>query len=521
MTSFRAQSHMREACLLITMFFAFNLALSAQTSSSLPRSTPEAEGVSSTDLIRFLDAVAESTHELHSVMVLRHGKVITEGWWSPYQADLTHALYSTSKSFTAAAIGFAVAEKRLTVDDNVITFFPHDLPERVSPYLSELEIKDLLTMSVGHQTDPTGPVSSQANWVKAFLATPIVHTPGTKFVYNSVATYMLSAIVQKVTGDTVLDYLTPRLFEPLGIQGVDWETDPSGINTGGWGLRVKTEDMAKFGQLFLDKGMWQGSQILPAAWVEEASSLKIIQNPEATDDQKASNDWLQGYAYQMWRCRHNAYRADGAYGQFIVVMPELDAVVAITAETGDMQSELNLVWTHILPAMQAGTLPADPTALKHLNDKLASLKLPQPKGGTSSQESKISGKTFVFEANEKGVGRITVTFDNDHCQLVMHTDKGEFPFRFGRGQWQEGETLRFGPYLVSGARHNREGLPPFKVAGSYGWPHDNTLELMIRYIESPHTETLRCRFEGHQMHVEIEDLFHRANKKVIINGMVE
>ena len=188
--------------------------------------------------------------------------------------------------------------------------------------------------------------------MKKFLSIPIINEPGSKFLYNSLATYMLSAIVQKVTGEKVVDYLTPRLFEPLGIQGMDWEVDPMGINTGGWGLRVKTEDLAKFGQLYLQKGMWNGKQIIPADWIEEATTAKIMQDPDAPQSRKDSSDWLQGYCYQFWRCRNNAYRGDGAYGQFIIVMPEKDAVVAITAETSDMQDEINLVWKFLLPAFE-------------------------------------------------------------------------------------------------------------------------------------------------------------------------
>ena len=221
--------------------------------SSLPRSTPEAEGVSSAGIIDFLNATAAGPHEFHSIMILRHGKVVAEGWWNPYAANLKHTMYSVSKTWTATAIGFAVSEKKLSVDDKVISFFPDDLPEQVSENLAELRVKDLLSMSVGQIPDPTGPVAVSGNWARAFLSTPIVFKPGTQFLYNSAGTYMLSAIVQKVTGQKVIDYLKPRLFDPLGIEGVDWETSPQGVNTGGWGLRVKTEDMAKLGQLFLAK----------------------------------------------------------------------------------------------------------------------------------------------------------------------------------------------------------------------------------------------------------------------------
>jgi CubicO group peptidase (beta-lactamase class C family) len=513
---------MKKAFIAVLTILVFSFQLYAQEPASLPRSNPEAEGVSSSGIISFLDAVANNKHEFHSFMMLRHGKVIAEGWWDPYRPDLKHTLYSASKSFTATAVGFAVAEKKLTVDDKVITFFPDDLPEKIDPYLSELRVKDLLSMSVGHQTDPTWEVASKnENWVRAFLAIPIIHEPGTRFLYNSVATYMLSAIVQKVTGERVVDYLKPRLFDPLGIQGMDWETDPRGVNTGGWGLRLKTEDMAKFGQLFLQKGMWQGKQILPTAWIEEATTIKIEQDPDAPQAKKDASDWLQGYCYQMWRSRHNSYRADGAYGQFIIIMPDQDTVVAITCETPDMQSELNLVWGYILPSIRSETLPADPDILHRLKEKLASLALPLAKAGSSTLEAKISDKTYEIVSDREGLNEIEFKFKNDICYLTLKTGSNTHQLSFGAGKWEEGNTTRYGPYLVSSFKGNRAGLPPFKVAGSYTWKDETTLELILRYIESPHSEKIGCHFDEEQVSVEFESSFNRSGTKNTFKGILQ
>lgn len=253
--------------------------VSAQTGNELQRSTPEAEGVSATAISTFLDSVAVGKHEFHSLMLLRHGKVIAEGWWNPYRPDLRHSLYSLSKSFTAAAVGFAGAEGKLSLSDKAVSFFPNELPDTVSSYLQQLTVKDLLTMSVGQEPDPTGIVAQDTNWVKRFLRVPIKYQPGSRFLYNSTATYMLSAIVSKVTGQKVIDYLQPRLFEPLGIAKPDWEESPQHINTGGWGLRLKTEDIAKFAELFLQKGKWNGKQILPQGWAEEASTATHHSTP--------------------------------------------------------------------------------------------------------------------------------------------------------------------------------------------------------------------------------------------------
>jgi Beta-lactamase len=212
---------------LVVLLFLILLSSCARQEAiinTFPRSTPEAEGVSSEQILQFIEAAEHSKNELHSFMFLRHGNVIAEGWWNPYRPDLKHTLYSTSKSFTSTAAGFAVSEKLLSVDDKVVSFFPDQLPDSVSPHLADLRVKDLLSMSVGQEPDPTFTVVTRdSNWVKSFLALPIIKKPGTEFLYNSMATYMVSAIIQKVTGQKVIDYLTPRLFDPLEIEGVDWE----------------------------------------------------------------------------------------------------------------------------------------------------------------------------------------------------------------------------------------------------------------------------------------------------------
>ena len=492
------------------------LLMTSTAIAQLPRSTPEAEGVSSTAILDFIKAVENSKNEFHSIMILRHGKVIAEGWWKPYRADLRHTMYSVSKSFTATAIGFAVTEKKLSVNDKVISFFPEDLPDTVSDYLKELSVKDLLTMSVGQDPEPTGPVIvTQENWVKGFLATPIKHKPGSVFLYNSLATYMLSAIVQKVTGEQVLQYLTPRLFSPLGIKNIDWEIDPKGINSGGWGLRLKTEDMAKFGQLFLQKGKWQGKQIIPSAWVEEASTFKIDQKPELSQAEKDKSDWTQGYCYQMWRCKNNAYRGDGAFGQYIIVMPDQDAVIAITSETGDMQDELNLVWKYLLPAMGNQKLPVSSNALA-LKQKMAGLSLKAPlKNISPGSLPLIAGKTIVLEKNEKNIDRLSFSVAKGSYIMTMKSDTNTYTLSFSAGQWRNGVTGRKGPNLVYRAKGHFKGLPAPLISGAYFWQDNNSLELDLRYIESPHTEKMVFHFEGEDVQIEIQNSFDPSSKKTL------
>ena len=488
-----------------------------QTGASLSHSVPELEGVSSAGILTFLDSAATSRHEFHSMVFLRHGKVIAEGWWSPYGSKSKQTLYSTSKSFTSTAVGFAISEKYLTVEDKVISFFPKDLPDSITPFLAEMSIKDLLTMSAGMDPDPTHLVAmNDSNWVKAFLALPVVNKPGTKFLYNSMATYMLSAIVQKVTGEKVIDYLTPRLFKPLNIEGADWEIDPHGINTGGWGLRLKTEDMAKFGQLYLQNGKWNENQILPKGWVAEATTYKIDQAPDAPQSKKEFNDWMQGYCYQFWRCRNNAFRADGAFGQYIIVMPEKDAVIAIQAESPDMQDEIDLVWKYLLPAIKDGKMTEDIAMSEKLKQRLSSLALPLPtKGVDSPVESQVSQKVYTFKPNDLNFDSLSFHFKEGICHVTLNSGNKDYNLAFGAGKWIGGETTLPGPNLLILAKAHNTGFAPEKNFGCFTWKDENTLELVLRYIESPHSEKITCRFDGKKMTVEIQcSNVHEATKLI-------
>ncbi len=505
------------------LFFLFTtVKLAAQNSQPFKQSVPEAEGVSSEAISGFLDAATKSKTEFHSIMILRHGKLITQGWWNPYNTSLKHTLYSCSKSFTATAVGFAISEKKLLLTDKVISFFPEDVPANVSENLAALTIKDVLSMSDGQDPDPTSTaVSKDSNWVKSFLEVPIIYKPGTKFLYNSLGTYMLSAIVQKVTGQKVIDYLTPRLFEPLGITGIDWEIDPKGINTGGWGLRLKTEDMAKFGQLFLQKGKWNGKQVLPVGWAEDASTTKIIQHPDYPQSKKDSSDWDQGYCYQMWRCRHNGYRADGAFGQYIIVLPQEDAVIAITSETPNMQDEINLVWQYLLPAFHKNKLPDNVPAATALNQKLASLAVAFPAKNLLPAAAENFNKTFIIAPNNRRMKTLSFNFKEKLCNLALETDTMTYQLAFGEGFWQKGETTKHGPSLVGDAKASFVGLPPLQIAGAYSWIDEHTVALQLRYIESPHTEKITCHVDANTISVEFENSFDYGSKKSTLKGSIK
>lgn len=446
----------------------------------LPSSTPEAQGIPSTAIHAFVDAVEAEIDRFHSFILLRHGQMIASAWWPPYAPDLPHMLFSLSKSFASTAVGLAVSEGRLTVDDLVLSFFPEDAPAEVNEHLAAMKVRHLLSMSTGHDVDATDGATSDpdGNWARGFLAQPVMHKPGTKFVYNSAATYMLSAIVQKLTGMTLLDYLTPRLFEPLGIEGATWQSCPRGINVGGWGLAIKTQDIAAFGQLYLDKGQWQGKQVIPAAWVEEATSSHVSNgaNPE--------RDWEQGYGYQFWRCRHNAYRGDGAFGQYCIVMPDQDAVLAITSGVPDMQVVLNLVWKHLLPAMQDAPLRENGKAHKSLEKRLKALEICPPQGETTSPlAAQLSGKTYRFNKNKQGIRSLTCDFGRKGAVLTLQTDLGEDRIEVGANDWKPGTALI-----------DRGEARPVMAGGAWTSPETYTAQLCFH--TTPFIATTTLHFEG-------------------------
>lgn len=449
------------------------------TDARLPVSTPEAQGISSAAIHAFVDAVEAEIDRFHSFILLRHGHQVAAAWWPPYAPEHPHMLFSLSKSFASTAIGLAVAEGRLRVDDLVLDFFPEERPAEVSDNLAAMKVRHLLSMSTGHHVDTTGPMIERedGNWAAGFFAQPVTHEPGTYFVYNSGATYMLSAIIQKLTGMTLLDYLTPRLFEPLGIEGATWQRCPRGINTGGWGLSIKTQDIACFGQLYLDQGRWQGKQIVPAAWVAEATAKQVSNGSNPT------RDWEQGYGYQFWRCRHNAYRGDGAFGQYCIVMPDQDAVLAITSGVPDMQAVLNLVWAHLLPAMQDAPLPQDAKAHKALEKRLASLEICPPQGkATSPLAAQVSGRTYRFNKNKQGVHSLHCDFDRKGAVLTLQTAEGEDRITFGHGDWEAGTAL-----------FDRGETRPVMAGGA--WTSPDTYRAQLCFYTTPFIATTTLQFE--------------------------
>ncbi len=445
-------------------------------SVQLPRSTPEAQGVSSAAILSFIEAADKNIDSLHSIMVMRHGQVVAEGWWAPYDAKSPHMLFSLSKSFTSTAIGLAISEGKLTLDDPLLKFFPEDAPAEPSANLKAMRVRDLLRMNTGHETEPPRPPGQ--SWKKAFLAHPVRFKPSTHFLYNTSATYMLAAIVEKTTGTPLLEYLRPRLFEPLGIENPTWEKSPEGIATGGYGLSIRTEDIARFGQLYLQKGKWQGKQLVPETWVEQATSF------QTANGSNPKSDWDQGYGYQFWRSQNGAYRGDGAFGQYCVVLPKQDTVIAITSGLRDMQAVLTLVWEKLLPGLSASALPADKAAQEKLAQTLKALSLRSPEGSATTTLSKVAGQSYSFPENARKLESIALESKQpDSTTIVARFNGVETRIECGHKTWKKTTAAWAFP-------------TPQPIAARGAWTTDDTFSATLALYETPFVYTISLKFSG-------------------------
>ncbi|MFA5058381.1 MAG: serine hydrolase domain-containing protein [Opitutaceae bacterium] len=460
----------------------------------LPRSTPEEQGVPAAAILRFIDAAEARVKSLHSFMLVRHGRVIAEGWWTPYAAAEPHALFSLSKSFTSTAVGLAISEGRLGLSDPVIGFFPQEAPAQPGPNLRAMRVRDLLRMTSGQHSEDVEPFpfGSNQDLVRVFLSKPVADKPGTHFYYNTAGTYMLSAIVQKVTGQTVRDYLGPRLFQPLGIADPRWDTSAQGISLGGYGLSLRTEDIACFGQLYLQRGRWNGRQLVPAAWMDEATALQT-----STGSDPASN-WDQGYGYQFWRAPHGCYRGDGAFGQLCLVMPAADAVLAMTAGTDELGPEFNLPWEFLLPAFAGSALPPDPAADRRLAERLAGLHLAGPAGPADATiAAAVAGRRFGFPANPLGLESLALQPATDEAGATIMCRLAGTDQRIvcGQGTWVKGVLV------LPNEPPGLGDLAP--VAASGAWTAADTYTALICRYRTPFTLKLQLKFSVDTVTVDL------------------
>lgn len=431
---------------------------------------------SASQISAFLDDIAIGGHDLHGLVILQHGKTLAEGWWKPYSPDIRHQLFSLSKSFLSTAAGFAVTEGLINLDDFVVSYFPDKTPKDANPFLRSMRIRHLLSMNTGHEQEPG--IRDTKDWVKAFLSAPPTKEPGSHFLYNSMATYMVSAILQKVTGITVRDYLMPRLFGPLGIPEPEWDTCPKGVSAGGWGLWLTTREISRFGQFLLQKGKWESKQLLPASWIETATGIHSDNSAMPTPD------WQQGYGFQFWRCRHGFYRGDGAFGQYCIVMESHDMVVAINSGVNDMQAVLDLVWKHLAPAPEA---PAVKISAAMLNKRLSTLSHEPPSLPGNAEEfaerfGKWVGTRWVLGDNAFGVKSLSFGISRGVPFLENTDARGPHKVPFGWGEWVASATTF--------KRHDHRKRRKFQNHASAGFTSEGALQLTIRFADTPDSMTL-------------------------------
>lgn len=410
----------------------------------LDRVTPESVGIPSKKIENFLDDLTGAGVELHSFMLLRHGRVCAEGYARPYDAHTPHIMFSFSKSLTSTAIGFAEREGILSLEEKLVDIFPDRLPAQVSENLAACRVEDLLMMGCGHESEIE--TIQDKHWIRDFLAQPFVYEPGTHFMYNTAGTNMLSAILQRKTGQTLTEFLKPRLFDPLGMNAVTCFTLPDGVEAGGFGMKMVTEDMARFIQFVANRGLWEGKELLGEAWWSRAATKRI----ENKGQDQPNEDWKQGYGYQFWCCQPDqVFRADGAFGQYGIVMPKQDAVLVITSAEMNMQAALEIVWRKLLTAIGTGSADEDPIACQSLRQTCARMALPEMISMRNEQTEKLlAGKRFApaevqpsFFKMIGGAGRFKETpgslsalffiFEDDKGYLCAEEDTGVYRFRLG------------------------------------------------------------------------------------------
>ncbi len=375
---------------------------------------PEAVGVPSSALMRLLDRL-ESIDVVHSLMLLRHGRVFMEGVRAPFDSETPHQVFSLSKSFTSVAIGLAREEGRLQLDDRLIDFFPEHAAS-AHPLMREVRLSDLLSMQSGFRSCVYSRIASapDGDLVRAYLALVPDGRPGTFFAYNSCATYMLGAVLRRVSGETVREYLMPRLFEPLDIIPGIWESCPRGLNYAGWGLYLRIRDLAKFAQLLLDGGRYEGRQLIPAGYLAEAVK------PHADNSANRNPDWRLGYGYQFWRSTYG-FRGDGASGQYAVVLPEFDLAIAMNSAAPDMQRILTALWEELIPALSPGALPEAPAEQRELAERLSRLSVAPVAGDVSPQRLR---RSFSFAENASGIIGCEVECGEKECALTFRMKDG-------------------------------------------------------------------------------------------------
>ena len=472
--------------------------------TEFPRVSPESVGIASESIEWLVDQLEMADYtEPHGLMVMRHGKVCAEGWWSPYAPGLRHGLQSHTKTYAATAVGIACTEGLLSLDEKVIDIFPDKAPENPSENLKKLRVRDVLCMGCGMESMPADSV----NWIRDFLAVPVVHEPGTRFMYNSTGSTLLGAIVRRKTGEGLIDFLTPRLFDKIGIDARNLRSIrmEDGMEMGGGGFYATTEDNLRLMKLYADGGVWDGERILSEDYVRQATSSQNDASTEAAVNPPALDNFV-GYGFQIWMCRpEGVYRADGAMGQFTIVIPSKDMIIAVnetaTGSTGGLgpQLVLNLMWEFLDKVVSDGPLPENGKALAHLRQRMASLSIPHPQFAPYSPfRRRICGKTYKVRSGEFILDNGRFPFSN-----IVENQVESFSFDFSDGCLMAvgigGHEYQLEVGVDGSRRLNRLQLgesPVTQLCLSGAWTADNIFEVRVRWIETCFEKALRFAFDG-------------------------
>jgi CubicO group peptidase (beta-lactamase class C family) len=451
---------------------------------TLIRDTPVSRGVASAGIRDFVAAARSAGHGLHSLMLLVDDAVVAEGWWAPYRAEIPHQLHSLTKLMLSTAVGIAVDEGRFSVDDRVVDLFPDLVPDDPSDNLLAMRMFHLLTGSTGHAQEHVwsgDPAMLDAeDFDRRFLALPVPEEPGTRFVYNPFASMMLCAAIERTTGEALSDYVEPRLIRPLGMATPKWGL----ISSHPVPLCMRTEDLLRLGKLYLDDGVWNGERILSRRYVAEAIAPQV---PSALYPGVTGGDGSLGYGYQFWRHRHGAYGVNGAIGQYCIVLPGQRAVLALTTETADMAGVYDLVWEHVLPALEGTTTPDSDAALAA---ELGAAELEPPT--TPVEPGVTPAARYRLDENPLGFRSLVVSTGAE-CVVTLEHDGGSSTVRCGWDAWIEGVLDMPGTPIEF---YRVRALRPARIAARAAWRAPDTLELTWRYVETPHGHRIACRFEG-------------------------
>ena len=394
-----------------------------------------AEGVSSGAILALLDRLETEGVECHSIMVVRHGHVVAEGWWAPYSAERPHLLYSLTKSFTSVAVGLAVDDGMLSLEDRLVDVLPDHVPDEIPEQGRRLTVHHLLTMTAGHALDSLTEAweLEPGDLTKGFLRVPFTEAEGTRHTYDNATTYVLARMVEQVMGCGLPELLEERLFRPMGIHHAEWDRVGSGASFGFQGLHLTTEAVAAFGELLLREGVWHGRQLIPVEWVRRATSrhIETLQVPDGS----LPEDSIAGYGYQFWMSR-GGYRGDGAFGQLCMVFPEQDLVIAVTAGDGPDGATTGAVWDCLLPGVDHPGNTVEDDLLAERLGRVSFTLVPGSAGSGRSATGQIEGS--AEDAALPSDTRVVVAPVEEGWSLQL----GEsITVAVGHGQWRESSPL--------------------------------------------------------------------------------